>query len=138
MSIKYMLDTNICIYMMNKRSSNVIEQIKRHMNDGLCISSITLSELEYGAAKSASYERNIVAIQKILSLFSVLPYDEAAASCYGNIRTQLERKGQTIGPLDMLIGAHAKSRELILVTNNVREFKRIEELVVVDWSAPLL
>jgi len=134
MSIKYMLDTNICIYMMNKRSPDIIEQIKQHMSDGLCISSITLSELEYGAAKSANYERNIVAIQKILSLFSVLPYDEAAASCYGTIRAQLERNGQTIGSLDMFIGAHAKSKGLVLVTNNMKEFERIEGLVVEDWS----
>ena len=133
MNIKYMLDTNICINMMTKRSADVIRQIHRHMNDGLCISSITLSELEYGAAKSANYERNIVAIQKILSLFTVLPYDEAAANCYGIIRDRLERKGQTIGPLDMLIGAHAKSGNLILVTNNTREFERIDGLILDDW-----
>jgi len=134
MSLKYMLDTNICIYLMNKRSHNVIDNVRANLRDGLCISSITLGELEYGASKSAYYERNIIAIQKTLALFNVLDFDDTAASCYGKVRAALERKGLSIGPLDTLIAAHALSKDLIVVTNNSKEFERVDGLRIEDWS----
>jgi len=133
MSLTYMLDTNICIYLMNNRSPRVVEKIKQHRDSGICISAITLAELEYGASKSLHYERNVIAIQKMLSILDVLTFDEAAASCYGITRTRLEQKGQIIGPLDMLIAGHAMSRKLILITNNIKEFERVENLTLENW-----
>jgi len=133
MTPMYMLDTDICIYLINSRSSNVVDNIYRHRSEGICISSITLAELEYGAAKSQHYERNIIAIHKMLSIINVLPFDEDAASYYGDIRARLERIGQTIGPLDMLIAAHAKSQRLVLVSNNTKEFTRVDGLNLVNW-----
>ena len=133
MNLTYMLDTDTCIYLMNKRSPKVIENIKSHRDSGICISSITLAELEYGASKSLYYERNIIAIQKVLSIIAVLPFDEIAASYYGKIRADLEQSGLIIGPLDMLIAGHAKSQGLILITNNTGEFARIGGLLQESW-----
>ena len=118
---------------MNKRSQSVIDKIKQHKDDGICISSITLAELEYGAYKSIHYEKNIVSIQKMLSLFDILYFDEAAASSYGDIRATLEGKGQIIEPLDMLIAGHAKSKSLILVTNKTKEFQCVDGLTIENW-----
>jgi len=133
MKLRYMLDTNIIIYLISKRSQSVVDKIHQHKDSGICISSITLAELEYCASKSMNYEKNIVSIQKMLAFFDILYFDEAAASSYGDIRAELERKGQVIGSLDMLIAGHAKSKGLILVTNNTREFSRVGGLMAEDW-----
>ncbi|MCI8908107.1 MAG: type II toxin-antitoxin system VapC family toxin [Angelakisella sp.] len=129
----YMLDTNICIYAIKKQPEQVLAKIKEKRELGLCISAITLSELEYGAAKSANPEKNRTAIMRLLFVLDVLPFGDKAAMEYGMIRAHLERKGTPIGPLDMLIASHAKSEGQILVTNNVKEFVRVPGLKVENW-----
>ncbi len=131
--MRYLLDTNICIYIMNRRPLTVIRKFKQFDIGDIGISSITVSELYYGAKKSNRLEENIQRLWAFLMPFEVVSYDEAAANAYGDIRVDLERKGAVIGPLDMLIAAHALSLGLILVTNNVREFQRISSLPVENW-----
>lgn len=131
--MKYMLDTNICIYTIKHKPEAVIKAFLAHDPDELCISSITYAELMYGVEKSAAPERNRLAITMFLSPLSILEFDALAAEQYGSIRADLERKGTPIGSMDMLIAAHAKSENLILVTNNTREFFRVEGLQVEDW-----
>lgn len=132
--MKYMLDTNICIYAIKNKPEQVLTRVKEHQKDGLCISAITLSELEYGAAKSASPDRNRAAIMQLLLILDVLPFEDQAAIEYGKIRAYLERQGSPIGPLDMLIAGHAKSEDMVLVTNNVKEFERVPELKIENWA----
>ncbi len=131
--MKYMLDTNICIYAIKNQPESVLAMMKEHQLDGLCISAITLSELEYGASKSASRDRNRAAIMQLLLVLNVLPFEDQAAIEYGKIRAYLERQGKPIGPLDMLIAGHAKAEGLTLVTNNVKEFERVPGLKVENW-----
>lgn len=131
--MKYMRDTNICIFII-KKDMNVLSKLKNIDFKDICISSITLSELEYGAAKSMYYEKNKKALQDFINYFSVLPFDSDAAYEYGKIRTELEKKGSPIGCMDMLIASHAKSQNLILVTNNTREFSKVNHLKLEDWK----
>ncbi len=131
--MRYLLDTNICIYIMNRRPLTVIRKFKQFDIGDIGISSITVSELYYGAKKSNRLEENIQRLWAFLMPFEVVSYDGAAANAYGDIRVDLERKGAVIGPLDMLIAAHALSLGLILVTNNVKEFQRISSLSVENW-----
>lgn len=131
--MKYMLDTNICIYTIKHKPEAVIKAFLAHDPDELCVSSITYAELMYGVGKSAAPERNRLAIMMFLSPLSVLEFDASAAEQYGSIRADLERKGTPIGAMDLLIAAHAKSEHLILVTNNTREFFRVEGLQAEDW-----
>ena len=130
--MKYMLDTNMCIY-AQKQNKNVLDKIKANREYGIAISSITLAELEYGVKASASPEKNFISLLKFLSAFEVLPFDSAAAAEYGIIRADLRKKGTPIGTMDMLIAGHAAAEKLIIVTHNTREFKRIENLTVEDW-----
>ena len=130
--MKYLLDTNICIYLINERPKKVLAHFKRHSLGDIGISSITASELAFGVARSAS-SKNSVALEAFLLPLNVVDYDAAAAMIYGDIRATLERQGKTIGPLDMLIAASALSRQLILVTNNEKEFRRISKLKVENW-----
>ena len=129
----YMLDTNICIYAMKNKPEHVLQRLKKELNSGICISSITLAELEYGMKHSSDPARNEQALLRFLVPFSILPFGAAAASEYGGIRTYLQGRGTPIGPLDMLIAAHARSENMILVTNNVREFVRVPDLDVENW-----
>ncbi len=129
----YMLDTNICIYIIKKKPKSVIEHLKKLKNTDLCISSITYSELLYGVEKSSDHNRNLLALTMFISNIEILPYDENASIEYGLIRGGLEKKGKTIGPLDMLIAAHAKSLNITLVTNNMKEFERVDGLKVENW-----
>ncbi len=131
--MRYLLDTNICIYIMNRRPLTVIRKFKQFDIGDIGISSITVSELYYGAKKSNRLEENIQRLWAFLMPFEVVSYDEAAANAYGDIRVDLERKGAVIGPVDMLIAAHALSLGLILVTNNVKEFQQISSLSVENW-----
>lgn len=131
--MKYMLDTNICIYIIKKKPTSIIEQLHTKMNEGIAISSITLAELEYGVAMSEHKEKNSDSLALFLALPSILPFDEASAAEYGRIRARLRLKGTPIGPLDELIAAHAKAKGLILVTNNIREFERVDGLEVENW-----
>ena len=132
--MKYMLDTNICIYTIKHKPPEVIKAFLCHEPDDMCISSITYGELMHGVEKSQAVERNRAAITLFLSAISILPFDSDAAEEYGAFRADLERKGTPIGPMDMLIAGHARSRGLILVTNNTREFFRVNELEVEDWT----
>ncbi len=131
--MNYLIDTNICIYIMNNHPPKVIEKFKKVVVGEVGISSITVSELYYGVYKSSQIDKNSQRAGEFLQPFSILPYDENASRSYGIIRNELEKKGKVIGPLDMLIAAHALSNNLILITNNVKEFKRIKSLRVENW-----
>ena len=130
----YMLDTNICIYTMKKKPEKVLQRFQKALDMGLCISSITLAELEYGMKHCSDQLKNEQALIRFLAPLSILPFGAAAASEYGAIRAELQRKGTPIGPLDMLIAGHARAEDLILVTNNVREFERVPDLEIENWA----
>lgn len=132
--MKYMLDTNICIYAIKHKPPEVIKNFLKHNPDDICVSSITYGELMHGMEKSQTVERNRAAITLFLSSISILSFDDYAAEEYGKIRAELEQKGTPMGPMDMLIAGHARSERLILVTNNTREFFRVENLEVENWA----
>jgi tRNA(fMet)-specific endonuclease VapC len=132
--MKYMLDTNICIYLIKQNPAKVLKHFKAHSIGDIGISSITLAELRYGVSKSQYVEKNQLALDEFILPLEIADFDEKAAAEYGVIRAELEKKGKPIGAMDMLIGTHALSRGTTLVTNNVREFKEIKNLKVVDWS----
>ena len=129
----YMLDTNICIYAIKNKPPQVLRRLRENMEKGLCISAITLAELEHGVEKSAVPEKNAAALMQFLAILDVLPFDGLAAVEYGKICACLQRNGTPIGTMDMLIAGHARAEGLILVTNNVREFERVPDLTVENW-----
>jgi len=131
--MKYLIDTNICIYIMNQRDISLIQKFKKLTVGDVGISSITLSELNYGVYKSSNVSINKVRLEEFLMPLEVSAYDEKSSVIYGQIRSQLEKKGQIIGPYDMLIASHAISEGLILITNNEKEFKRIKKLKYKNW-----
>ncbi len=131
--MKFLIDTNICIYIMNKRPPEVINRFKKLDPGMIGISSITVSELQYGVSKSKYKKENLKRLNDFLIPFEILSYDEMAAKIYGDIRLKLEKDGLIIGPLDLLIAAHALSKDLIIVTNNNKEFKRIKSLKIENW-----
>jgi tRNA(fMet)-specific endonuclease VapC len=133
--IKYMLDTNICIFTIKNKPQIVREAFNRH-NGQLCISAVTLMELFYGAEKSAAPEKNLAVIEGFVARLEVLPFDNEAAAHTGMIRSELARAGTPIGPYDHMIAGHARSRGFIVVTNNLREFERVPGLRVEDWVHP--
>jgi tRNA(fMet)-specific endonuclease VapC len=128
----YMLDTNICIYVIKNRPPVLRERFNLAAEQ-LCISSITLAELYYGAEKSTRRDENLATIEQFAARLETLPFAEKAAAQYGQLRAELEREGTPCGPHDMQIGAHARSEGLIVVTNNLREFSRIRGLRVENW-----
>ena len=132
--MKYMLDTNICIHVIKHKPETAIRNFLAHQPDELCISAITLAELLHGVEKSKYQDRNRLAVSMFLSGIAVLNFDSVAAQAYGELRADLEQNGTPIGPMDMLIAGQAKSRGLILVTNNTGEFKRVKGLQLEDWS----
>jgi tRNA(fMet)-specific endonuclease VapC len=127
-----MLDTSACIFAIRgaktARYSNIVDMIAHNLAFGLCVSAITFAELEYGVANSPYPEKNAVALINFLAIIDVLPFDEKAGSELGKIKSDLRRRGTPIGAFDMLIAAHAKSHGLTLVTNNIKEFSRVEGL----------
>ena len=129
----FLIDTNICIYIMNDHPPQVIQKFREIGVGNVCISSITVSELQYGVCKSKQIKKNIKRLDEFLSPFEIISYDESASIYYGQIRSHLEKKGNVIGPLDMLIAAHALSEKLTLITNNEKEFKRVKSLKVENW-----
>jgi tRNA(fMet)-specific endonuclease VapC len=131
--LAYMLDTNICIYVMKTYPPELREKFNA-LADQLCISSITLGELHYGAEKSARRTANLTAIEHFVARLEVLPFGSKAAVHYGRLRAELERAGTPCGPHDMQIGGHARSEGLIVVTNNLREFTRMPGVLVENWS----
>ena len=133
--MKLMLDTNICIYIIKQQPVAVLKRFLEYQIGDIGISSITLSELRYGVAKSAHQEKNAKALAEFITPLEVVSFDEEAAHVYGEIRATLEKAGTPIGAMDMLIAAHAVSLGIPLVTNNTREFVRIPALNVIDWTA---
>jgi tRNA(fMet)-specific endonuclease VapC len=131
--IHYMLDTNICIYIIKRKTPDVIKRLKQRQISQVGISSITLSELEYGVAKSSKPEKNQFALAQFLAPMEILPYGDEAAQQYGRLRAFLEKQGTPIGSLDLLIAAHALSIGCILVTNNEKEFSRVPNLRIENW-----
>lgn len=130
--LKYMLDTNIVIYVIKRRPLEVLETFNTHAGH-LCISAITLSELLHGAEKSAQIEPNLRQVEDFISRLEVLPYGLKAAAHYGEIRADLERSGTPIGVNDLHIAGHARSEGLVLVTNNLKEFERVKALRLENW-----
>jgi tRNA(fMet)-specific endonuclease VapC len=130
--LKYLLDTNIVIYVLKRRPKEVLEIFNTNASR-MAISSITLSELIYGAEKSANVDKNLEAIEEFISHLEVLPYNAKASQHYGQIKAALEKKGKIIGENDIHIAAHVISQGLILVTNNLREFKRVPNLALENW-----
>jgi tRNA(fMet)-specific endonuclease VapC len=130
--MRYLLDTNICIYVINERPPQVLDQFLAHEDEGIGISAVTASELYWGVRKSGS-ARNLAALEKFLGPLQVVDYGLPAAQAYGELRAVLEKKGSPIGPLDMQIAAHALALDATLVTNNQREFKRVPRLVLANW-----
>lgn len=130
--LKYMLDTNIVIYVIKRRPVELLQVFNRHAGQ-MCMSSITLAELLHGVEKSSIPEQNLLKVEDFVSRLEVLAYGTKAAWHYGEIRADLERKGTPIGVNDLHIAGHARSEGLILVSNNVREFSRVESLRLVNW-----
>lgn len=131
--MKYLLDTNICIYIIKKKPLEVLQKFKSYPVGEIGISSITVAELKYGVQKSQQSERNERALDKFLIPLVIAEFDYKAAVVYGKIRAELEAKGTPIGPLDNLIAAHAKSLNVTLVTNNTKEFSRVSDLKFTNW-----
>ena len=129
----YILDTNICIYIIKGKPLSVLEKLRGTHKNKIFISSITVAELEFGVRKSATPKKNETALIEFLEPFKILDFDSRAAVEYGTIRYDLEKRGLPIGSLDLLIAAHAKSLNLILVTNNEGEFRRVANLTVENW-----
>ena len=132
--MKYMLDTNICIYLIKQKPPQVLKHFKTHVVGDIGISSVTIAELRYGVAKSQRVEKNRQALDEFILPLEIADFDEKAAERYGTVRSTLEKAGNPIGHMDMLIGAHALSLGITLVTNNTREFKQIRNLKVEDWT----
>lgn len=133
--MRYLLDTDICIYAMTARRPAVVDAIRSHAADGIGLSAVSAAELAFGAAKSRS-ERNVDALRRFLSNLEVAAFDEAAAGLAGTLRAWLASQGTPIGPYDTLIAAHAHALGATLVTNNVREFARVPGLRVANWAEP--
>ena len=131
--MRYMLDTNICIYLIKNKPESVLRRIADIPVEDICISVVTYSELIYGVEKSLNRDQNRIALSLLLAKIDILDFDSLAADEYGNIRAELERQGTPIGPLDTMIAAHARSENCSLVTNNTREFERVEGLSVENW-----
>jgi len=132
--MKYLLDTNILIFLMKKGNKKLLSKIESQSFDALAISSITLAELEFGAANSSKPEVNRSVFLGVLSAINVVNFDDNCAYEYGLIRHKLKIKGSPIGPMDMLIAATAIANDLIMITNNVKEFEKVEGLKIQDWT----
>ena len=132
--MKFMLDTNICIFLIKRKPETVLHQLQKCRPGEVGISSITMAELLYGAEKSQHVKKNKDALAEFILPLEIAAFDDAAAERYGAVRAELEKSGLPIGSMDMLIGSHALSIGSVLVTNNLREFKRIKHLKIVDWS----
>ena len=129
----YLIDTNTCIYIINKHPAQVVAHIKTLQPHHIKLSSISLAELKYGASKSLHREKNRTAMMHFASAFDIVVFNDYDAEVFGLIRAGLEKTGQVIGPYDMQIAAQAITRDLILVTNNIREFSRVKELKLENW-----
>ncbi len=131
--MNYLLDTNTCIYIINKKPPSAVKRIRTKRPEEVAVSTITIAELEYGVARSKFPERNRFALMEFLLPFTILEFDQSAATYYGIIRSSLDSLGKPIGAMDTLLAAQARSRNLILVTNNEKEFRRVEGLHIENW-----
>ncbi len=131
--MQYLLDTNICIYLIKNKPAGVQNKFKKLRLGSLGISSISVAELQFGVNKSQQREKNQQALDQLLIPFEIVNFDYNAATEYGIIRNDLEKSGTPIGPLDTLIAAHAKSLNVVLVSNNEKEFRRVKGLIVENW-----
>ena len=132
--MRYLLDTNICIYLIKKHSPEILDRLREHSPQDVAISTITLFELQYGVEKSQYKQRSEDALNKFLLPLNIIDMDRSAALEAAVIRAQLENKGISIGPYDLLIAGLARSQDMTLVTNNTKEFKRVVNLRLEDWS----
>ena len=132
--MELMLDTNVCIYLIKEHPPSVVERFATHAVGDIGISVMTLAELEYGVSKSGRPARNREALDQFISPLEVAPFDRQATAAYGKLRTTLEKKGRTIGSMDLLIAAHALSLDVRLITRNIRELGRVPGLRVEDWA----
>ncbi len=130
--LRFMIDTNIAIYTLKNRPAKVRDAFKKH-NGEMCLSSVSLGELIYGAEKSVQVERNLADIEGLAARLEVRSFDYPAAIQFGQLRADLTKSGKVIGPYDMMIAGHARALGLILVTNNVKEFNRVPGLRVENW-----
>lgn len=132
--MKYMLDTNICIYAIKHKPESVFFHLQNIEPEDMCISSVTYAELVYGVEKSRSPEKNRLALSLLLSNIAIMSFDSLAADEYGKIRAVLEKNGTPIGPLDMMIAGHARALGCTVVTNNTKEFSRVNGLNIENWA----
>lgn len=132
--MKYLLDTNICIYLIKQKPHNVLQKFQAHSVSEIGVSAITVAELQFGAQKSQRPAQNQHALEQFLIPLLIADFDYNAAVTYGYIRAALEAQGTPIGPLDLLIAAQAASLDLILITNNTKEFSRVPHLKLENWA----
>ena len=132
--MRYMLDTNICFYAIKHKPEKVFRRLLETDPEDVCISSVTYAELSCGVEQSDAVEKNRVALIALLAKLEILDFDVAAADEYGKIRADLEKRGMPIGPLDMMIAGHAKSLGYTLVTNNMKEFSCVKDLIAENWA----
>ncbi len=131
--MKFLLDTNICIYIIKQKPPEVLQRFNAYQVGDLGISSITVAELEFGVKKSKFPQKNQQALEQFLIPLNIVDFDRAAALIYGDIRAKLEKQGTPIGSLDTLIAAHALSLNITLITNNLKEFDRVQNLKLDNW-----
>lgn len=129
----YLLDTNICIYIIKQKPAKVLETLKNKRSQKIFISSITIAELECCISKSRYLEKNRFALVEFLSLFEILPFEDIDAISFGSIKTALEKKGKIIGPLNLLLASQAVARDLVFVTDNTKEFNRVPDIKIENW-----
>lgn len=132
--MRYMLDTNICIYAIKQKPEQVFQRLQKIDPQDVCVSSVTYAELVHGVEKSAAIEKNRVALSMLLANIEILDFDVNAADQYGKVRADLEKRGTPIGPLDIMIAGHALSADCTIVTNNVGEFSRVKGLKIENWA----
>lgn len=132
--MKYLLDTNTCIYIINRKPPSAVDRIRSKQPEDIAVSTVTIAELEYGVYRSQKIDQNRIALLEFLVPLTILDFDQAAAAVYGSIRSSLEARGTPIGPMDLLIAAQAMSHGLILVTNNGRELSRVDGLGIENWT----
>ncbi len=130
----YLLDTNICIYIIKNKPIEVLQSLQKNLKKDIFISSITIAELQYGVEKSKYIDRNRASLIEFLSIFNIINFNDNDAAEFGKIKLKLEKKGKIIGPMDLLLSAQAISRKMILATNNEKEFERIEGLKTENWA----
>jgi tRNA(fMet)-specific endonuclease VapC len=129
----YLLDTNTCIYIINRHPVEIVNKIALHNPGDIKISAVSVAEMEYGASKSTYREKNRHALRNFLSSFEIIPFDANDAEIYGIIRAELERRGVSIGPYDLQLAAQALGKNYTFVTNNTKEFERIKNLKMENW-----